>query len=129
MVSFTACRSLYIFTFLTSVAAFGSRNERQAAFVSREYSISDEEFEHHHPFIGRQRMSSSHPDTVLNCSEEASDTEARFALQYREECESLGHVERAFLKRNRQRYLNSMVLPASVKYERKVGEPLVIIEV
>jgi hypothetical protein len=122
MVSSTACRSLCIFTLLASVAAFGSHNERQVAFVSRESSISDEEFEHHHAFIRRQGMESSHPDAVLNCSEEASDTDARFALQYREECESLGHAESAYLQRNRKRYLNSIVVPASIKSERKSGE-------
>ena len=125
----TSCRSLCIFTLFTSVAAFGSRNEQQAAFVRRQSSISDEEFAHLHAFIGRKRMASSHPSTVLNCSEEASDTDARFALQYREECESLGHVESAYLQRNRQRYLNSMVVSASVKYDRKAGEPLLVIEV
>jgi hypothetical protein len=114
---------------LTSAAAFGARNERRAAFASRESSISDEEFQHHHAFIGRQQSVSSHPDTVLDCSEEASDTDARFALQYRDEYESLGHVESAYLQRNRQRYLNSMVVPASIKSERKVGEPRVVIEV
>lgn len=79
--------------------------------------------------MGRQRMAWSLPDTILNCNEEASDTDARFALQYREERASLGHVESAYLQRNRQRYLNSLVVPASVKYERKAGDPLAVIEV
>jgi len=70
------------------------------------------------PFIGPSHSPfgvSGEERVVRGCSIDSDDSEARFALQYPEERDSLSRWENGYLLRDKERQRQSLIVPACEK--------------
>jgi hypothetical protein len=109
--------SIFLVALAMLMAVFATvaegKQKSTPTFLPRSYGASQ-------PFAGRES------DAIVDCNAEESE-EARFALQYEHEQLLLRQSESSYLLRDRQKQLDSKVVPASM-IQRK-AEFLDIVEV